>query len=156
MIIEKYMKQNVISIPVSATIHEAASLYAHHGIGTLPVVDDQNKLVGILHMRDLLNLVMPTFVRLIRDFDYVRGDFGGYEDLLPSSEIEAKSVKEVMEKPVFVHMTAGLLRAFAMLDKHDMSDMPIVDDDNRLVGLASRVDIGTALLARWCDNEAEA
>ena len=120
------------------------------------MVDDQNKLVGILHMRDLLNLVMPTFVRLIRDFDYVRGDFGGYEDLLPSSEIEAKSVKEVMEKPVFVHMTAGLLRAFAMLDKHDMSDMPIVDDDNRLVGLASRVDIGTALLARWCDNEAEA
>lgn len=156
MSIGKYMKQHVISIPVSATIHEAAGLYAHHGIGTLPVVDEQNKLVGILHMRDLLNLIMPAFVRIISDFDYVRGDFGGYEDLLPSSEIEAKSVKEIMEKAVFVRMNAGLLRAFAMLDKHDMSDMPVVDDDNRLVGLASRVDIGVALLARWCKNEAEA
>ena len=156
MIIEKYMKQNVISIPASATIQDAADLYAHHHIGTLPVVDEQHKLVGILHMRDLLGLIMPAFVELIGDFDYVRGDFGGYEDLQPSSEVASKPIKQVMEKSISVHATAGLLRAFAMLDKHDMFDMPIVDSDNHLVGVASRVDIGTALLARWRDDKAEA
>ena len=156
MNIEQYMKQHVISIPVSATIQDAADLYAHHHIGTLPIVDEQHKLVGILHMRDLLDLIMPAFVELIGNFDYVRGDFGGYEELQPSSEVASTSIKQVMEKPVSVHTTAGLLRAFAMLDKHDMFDMPIVDDDNHLVGLASRVDIGTALLARWRNDKAEA
>jgi Na+/H+ antiporter NhaD/arsenite permease-like protein len=29
-----------------------------------------------LHIRDLLQLVMPAFVKLVHDFDYVRGDFG--------------------------------------------------------------------------------
>ena len=156
MIIEQYMKQNVISIPVSATIQDAADLYAHHRIGTLPVVDEQHKLVGILHMRDLLGLIMPAFVQLIGDFDYVRGDFGSYEDLRPSSKAAVESIKQVMEKPTSVHATAGLLRAFAMLDTHDMSDMPVVDNDNQLVGLASRVDIGTALLARWCSDKVKA
>jgi len=156
MIIKEYMKQHVISISVSATIREAADLYAHHHIGTLPVVDEQHKLVGILHMRDLLDLIMPAFVELIGDFDYVRGDFGSYEELLPSSEVASTSIKQVMEKPIFVQTTAGLLRAFAMLDKHDMFDMPIVDDNKHLVGLASRVDIGTALLARWRNDKAEA
>ena len=154
MIIQKYMKQHVISIPLSATIQDAADLYADHRIGTLPVVDEQHKLVGILHMRDLLSLIMPAFVRLIGDFDYVRGDFGGYEELRPSSQAASESIKQVMGKPISVHATAGLLRAFAMLDKHDMSDMPVIDDNNRLVGLASRVDVGTALLARWRDDKA--
>ncbi len=153
MIIEKYMKQHVISIPVSATIQEAADLYAQHHIGTLPVVDEQHKLVGILHMRDLLSLIMPAFVQLIGDFDYVRGDFGGYEDLRPSAQTASEPIKHLMEKPISVHATAGLLRTFAMLNKHNMSDMSIVDDDNRLVGLASRVDIGAALLARWFDEK---
>ena len=155
MNIENYMKQNVISIPVSATMQDAADLYARHHIGTLPVVNEQHQLVGILHMRDLLSLIMPAFVQLIGDFDYVRGDFGGYEDVRPSPQTASQSIKQVMEKPVFVHVTAGLLRAFAMLDKHNMSDMPIVGDEDRLVGLASRVDIGAALLARWFNDEAK-
>ncbi len=156
MKIEQYMKQNVISIPISASLTDAADLYAHHRIGTLPVVDEQHKLVGILHMRDLLDLIMPTFIHIIKDFDYVRGDFGNYEDLRPSAEIAANSITEVMAEPTYVHTTAGLLRTFAMLDSHDMSDMPVIDDDHRLVGLASRVDVGTALLAGWCESEAEA
>ena len=156
MIIKKYMKQHVISIPASATIREAAALYARHHIGTLPVVDEQHHLVGILHIRDLLGLVMPAFVDLIGDFDYVIGDFGGYEELRPSTKAASESIQQVMEKPIFVHANAGLLRAFAMLDKHDMFDMPILDDDDRLVGLASRVDIGTALLSKWHDDKTEA
>ncbi len=146
------MKQHVISIPISATLQDAADLYAHHHIGTLPVVDARHKLVGILHMRDLLDLIMPSFVQS-GNFDFIRGDFGNYEDLRPSTELSSHYVKEIMDEPTYVHITAGLLRAFAMLDAHNMSDMPIIDDDHRLVGLASRVDIGTALLAGWCDNE---
>ena len=80
MIISKYMKRNVVSIPATATIGDAATLYAEKHIGTLPVIDEDRKLVGVLHMRDLLNLVMPTFIDLLDDFDFVREDFGVFED----------------------------------------------------------------------------
>jgi CBS domain-containing protein len=41
------------------------------------------------------------------------------------------------------------MRAFAIIISHNLKDLPVVDQDGRLVGLASHVDIGTALLARW-------
>lgn len=156
MEISQYMKRDVVSISISATVGEAAALFARKHVGTLPVLDATGRLQGILHLRDLLKLVMPSFVDLIDDFDFVRGNFGAYENLRPSSETAAQPVSSVMEPAVAVRVHSGLLRAFAVIDSHELYDLPIVDDDDRLVGLASRVDIGTALLASWRSDREEA
>ncbi|MBK8904844.1 MAG: CBS domain-containing protein [Anaerolineaceae bacterium] len=152
MQIHKYMKQQVVSIPDTATARDAAALFAAHHIGTLPVVNTQQKLVGILYMRDLLRLVMPGFIELMEDFDFVLGDFGDYEEREPPPEVEAKSVRELMETAVSVTADSGLLRAFALIVNHNLTDLPVVDQDGRLVGIASHVDIGAALLERWNDS----
>ena len=149
------MKHEVISISVSATIREAAALFVAEHIGTLPVVDADEKLVGILHIRDLLELVMPSFVRLVEDFDFVRGDFSIFETLLPPQEVAAQPASSIMVAPESVRVGSGLLRAFAIMNSHHFYDLPVVDDDGRLVGLASRVDVGTALLAGWRSAAAE-
>ena len=143
------MKHEVISIPATATIKEAAALFVEEHIGTLPVIDEEGKLVGILHIRDLLELVMPSFVRLVEDFDFVRDDFSVFETLLPSPEVDIQPASSIMVPPVSVRAGSGLLRAFAIMNRHHWYDLPVVDDDGRLVGLASRVDVGTALLAEW-------
>ena len=57
MKVNQVMKKNVISITVTATVAEAADLLVQYHIGTLPVIDDQNKLVGVLFLSDLLELV---------------------------------------------------------------------------------------------------
>ncbi len=152
MQIDKFMKQQVISIGDTATAREAAVLFATHHIGTLPVVNAQHKLIGILYMRDLLRLVMPGFIELMTDFDFVLGDFGDYEEREPSPEVEARPVRELMETAVSVTADSGLLRAFALIVNHNLTDLPVVDQDGRLVGIASHVDIGAALLARWNDS----
>ena len=147
--ISQSMKYKVISISDSATIREAAALFVEEHIGTLPVVEGDGKLVGILHIRDLLELVMPSFVKLVEDFDFVRGDFSIFETLLPPQEVADQPASSIMDPPVSVRAASGLLRAFAIMNSHNLYDLPVVDDDGRLVGLASRVDIGTALLAGW-------
>jgi CBS domain-containing protein len=60
-----------------------------------------------------------------------------------------------MEPPYSVSANAGLLLAFATMKKHDLYDLPVVNNNNELVGLASRVDVGTALLSRWHDDVKE-
>ena len=45
--------------------------------------------------------------------------------------------------------TCGLSRAFALLHHHNLTDLPVVDVENCLVGIASRVDVGTAMLKNW-------
>ena len=54
-----------------------------------------------------------------------------------------------MEPPHAVSANAGLLLAFATMYKHNMYDLPVVNEAGQLVGLASRVDVGTALIGRW-------
>ena len=149
------MKHEVISISITATISEAATLFVEEHIGTLPVIDEDGKLVGILHIRDLLELVMPSFVKLVEDFDFVRDDFSVFETLLPPPVVDIKPASSIMLPPVSVRAGSGLLRAFAIMNTHHRNDLPVVDDDGRLVGLASRVDVGTALLAEWRKAAAE-
>jgi CBS domain-containing protein len=142
------MKRHVVSIPVSADIGQAADLIAARHIGLLPVVDGEGRLLGIVQLRDLLALVMPDFVRLVEDFDFVR-DFGAVEARQPQPETLARPVQAIMQPAISVEPACGLLRAFATMRKHDLHDLPVVAPDGRLVGIASRVDIGAALLAGW-------
>ena len=139
------MKKEIVTAPVTATVADAASKFFAHHIGVLPVVDESGNLVGILQLRDLLHLIMPAFVDLIEDFDYV-GDFGAMEDRKPAQEELNRSISEVMEKPISVRDDSGLIRSFAFIHKHELLDLPVVNRDGQLVGLASRVDIGRALL----------
>jgi CBS-domain-containing membrane protein len=148
MKIADVMKQDVVSIPSSASIGQAVELFIVRHIGTLPVVDKANKLVGIFPLSGAIELVMPDFTRLMEDFDFVR-DFGAVEGRKPTLDALASPVRQVMKEPICVEETSGLVRAFALLHHHGLSDLPVVNADQRLVGLVSRVDVGTALLANW-------
>jgi CBS-domain-containing membrane protein len=142
------MKKNVISISVMASTGEAAALFARHHIGTLPVVDEVVRLVGLLQLRDLLALVLTDFTRLVEDFDFV-GDFGAIETRKPDQVSLAIPVNEVMGHVISVDESCGLLRAFSVLYHENLYDLPIVSTTGILIGIASRVDIGALLLSTW-------
>ena len=145
------MKTKIVTTPATVSVADAANLFWTHHIGMLPVIDDAGHLVGILQLRNLLHLIMPVFVNLIEDFDYV-GDFGAIEDREPALEELHLPISDVMEAPISVGEDSGLVRALAFIHKHDLLDLPVVNSDGKLVGLASRVDIGRALLATWWQN----
>jgi len=148
MKIEKHMKRQVISIQETDTVLYAASLFVKNHIGTLPVVNKEGVMTGILLIRDLLELAMPDFIHLIEDFDYIH-NFGVFEDRLLDPQTLGMHVIDVMEPAVKVEADSGLMSAAAILNKENLSDIPVVEQDGRLVGIASRVDIGVALLKKW-------
>lgn len=148
MNLKSSMKKQVITVHDNDDLGSAAKKFVKHHIGTLPVVNEQGKLVGVLQLRDLLKLTLPSFTRLMEDFDFVN-DFGAMESIQPSSEIISKKVSEVMEEPVYVEDSSGLSRAFSILHHHNLTDLPVVDANHNLVGIASRVDIGTAIMKNW-------
>ena len=148
------MKKEIITVPVTATVANAANLFRAHHIGMLPVLDNAGHLVGILQLRNLLHLIMPAFVDLIEDFDYV-GDFGAMEDYEPAQEELNQPISEVMEAPTSVYEDSGLVRAFAFIYKNHLLDLSVVNRAGMLVGLVSRVDIGRALLATWWEGTSD-
>jgi CBS domain-containing protein len=148
MEIGKYMKRNVISISKGATIRAAASVFVKHHIGLLPVVDEEKKLVGVVGLRDMLSLELPDFVSFIADVDFVH-DFGAVETTRPPAEVLDRSITTLMHPAVSVPENTGLLRAYALMLQHELHDMPVISKEGKLVGVASRVDIGKAILSAW-------
>jgi CBS domain-containing membrane protein len=142
------MKRNVISASPNTSIRDAVQILVKNHIGTLPVVDHASRLIGLVRVRDLITLAMPDFVHLLENVDFVH-DFGAVENQKPGSDILVLPIEKIMGEPVAVEETAGLLRAAALLQEHKLNDLPVVNDENRLVGIASYVDIGVALMSGW-------
>jgi CBS domain-containing protein len=144
------MKRQVIAVSPTTTAQEAARIVVSNHVGTLPVVDDPGALVGVVRLEDLLRVFMPDFVALMDNIDFVH-DFGALETLQPQDVPEAAqlTMRDLMQPPVAVEQTCGLLRALATMTKHGIRDLPVVNHVGALVGIASRVDIAAAFLAPW-------
>ncbi|HET7143674.1 MAG TPA: CBS domain-containing protein [Anaerolineales bacterium] len=142
------MKSNVVSVHAKSTIREAAAILVKKHIGVLPVVDDDEKFIGVVGLRDMLTLELPDFVSFVADVDFVH-DFGAVEDTRPSAKTLSKTVKTLMKPTITVDEDCGLLRAYALMLQHNLHDMPVVSKEGKLVGITSRVDIGVAILSTW-------
>jgi CBS domain-containing protein len=152
MKISQCMKRNVISIRETSTIREAAAVFAKEHVGLLPVVDQQNKLVGVIGLRDLLTLELPDFISFVADVDFVH-DFGAVENTRPPAEVLDQSIQTLMKPAITVQEDSGLLRTYALMLQHQLHDIPVISTDEQLVGMASRVDIGTAIVSAWAEVE---
>ncbi len=148
------MKRQPVWVAPSTTAHEAARMVVAHRVGTLPVVDSLGVLVGVVRLEDLLQVFMPDFVTLIDNIDFVH-DFGVLETVRPQDFPRAAklTMRDLMQPPVSVEQTCGLLRAFATMTHHRIRDLPVVNHTGALVGIASRVDIAAAFLAPWATLE---
>ena len=152
MNISQCMKRNPVSIPDTATIREAAEVFIQNHVGLLPVVDKDNRPIGVVGLRDLISLQLPDFVNFVADVDFVR-DFGAVETRVPAASVLDQSIETLVKPAITVTEDTGLLRTYALMLQQDLHDMPVVADDGKLVGVASRVDVGTAILSAWSKVE---
>ncbi len=147
--ISKWMKRNVVSAGLDTTVREAAALVVEKKVGTLPVVDEAGTLVGVISIGDIIQIFLPDFVPLLSDIGFIK-DYGALES--PSLENLEKagrlSVADIVREPVVVEDNCALIRALSVMEKHNLGDLLVVKE-GKLVGIASRVDIGRAFLISW-------
>ena len=147
------MKRRVVVGHPAMTVREAALLMAANNVGTLPVVDEASQLIGVTTMQAIIRIFLPDFIDLLSNIDFVKdyGDLGtpSQEDI---RQAESLMVADIMEKPVSVEIDCTLIRALSFMDKYRIPDLPVVEQ-GKLVGIASRVDIGRAFLSTWLTSQ---
>ena len=114
---ENGMIYDPVTIRKGCTVRDALAMMADYHIGGIPVVDDDNRLVGIVTNRDLR-----------------------FEQRLD------KQIDEVMTRDnlVTTHQQTDLAAAAHILQENKIEKLPVVDKDNRLVGLITYKDITKA------------
>lgn len=115
---ESGMISNPITLNVEAKAYEAEEILAKYKISGLPIVDENNKLLGIITNRDL---------KYIADNSVL--------------------VKDIMTKDNLITSKVGttLEEAKEILWKNRIEKLPIVDENKKLVGLITSKDIDNAI-----------
>ena len=111
---ESGMILDPVTLPKNATIGDAQNTMREYSIGGIPIIDDQKKLIGIVTNRDL---------RFEKDYN--------------------KSLSKVMTSENLVTVSKGtsLEEAEIILQKNKIEKLPVVSNDNTLLGLITFRDI---------------
>lgn len=135
------MTKDVITAKNETTIEELARLLIEHKISGVPVIDDDNQLIGIVTENDLIKknkrFHIPTIVRL---FDaYFLLDSGKVEDEI--KKMVATTVGEICTKKVLSISEDTTLEEIAtiMAEKH-IHLLPVVKD-KEVIGIVGKADV---------------
>ncbi len=112
---ESFIVENPVCIPPTITLEEARREMDEIGIGGLMVVDDDGRLLGVVTTRDVL--LAPDASVLVE------------EVMTPQSKLVVASADEPYEE------------ARLKLYLHRIEKLPVVDDENHVVGLITAQDV---------------
>jgi CBS-domain-containing membrane protein len=116
------MTSPAISVAESATYHDIIDTMVVHNISAVPVVDAKEPVVGVVSEADLLHKMV----------------FAGRD---PAHRLmERKRVRDGKRKAAAIRPTASIAVATALTSEHGIKRLPVVDGEDRLIGVVSRAD----------------
>lgn len=134
--IDEFMTRDVFTLSPDDTLYNAQTLMVEHNIRHLPVVDDNNKLVGLVTHRDLLAAAEST----LSEPDEPAVDHPDRQQPIAEVRKLSHKVSEVMTTKLSVIDPKSSLRGAAMhLQKFRHGCLPVVEND-RLVGIITDSD----------------
>lgn len=152
--IKNAMQPNVLVLNKDDQITDAARLFAKNDISGAPVVDN-DKIVGILSEGDImklldvhspnLNLILPSPLDVIEMPIRMKHEYDETVEGIKKASLTL--VKDIMiTSVVTIHPDDDISDAAIIMDKEDIKRIPVVDDEDNLVGIVTRGDIVKALV----------
>lgn len=132
----KDIVKEAVTIPETATFEEAVRLMITGKTNTLLVVDEDGKLSGEITVADLLDAIVPEYL----DGDSIAAHFATKEMFEGAvRDAVGQEVRYFMSKDFStVEMDDGLMAIAATAIGHQRARIPVIDKENRPVGIISR------------------
>ncbi len=129
------MTSPAVSVRWDATVLEASALMEEKDIRRLPVVDEDDILIGIISdgdVREALSIYNVT------------------NPYAPDQDEILLAVDEIMSTPVFVVGPEEHLRTVVQLMlEHKIGGVPVIDDHRHPVGVITESDLFRLMLEEW-------
>jgi CBS domain-containing protein len=135
------MTRNPVTVRPDTPLDQVIAILAQQQISGLPVLDQADRLVGVISEADLMwqltGVLPPTYVTLLDSVVMVKNPLSAARD---RHRALGQTVGEVMTSPATSVVAAATLPAAAQL-MHDHRRLPVVDGEGHLVGIVTRIDI---------------
>ena len=144
---KEIMTTDVIVAKQDDSIADVANMLIAEKIGGLPVVDSENRVVGIISETDILKkeiyIEAPLYINLLQGLIFLDDLKKVEKDI---KQVAAYKVGELMSKDIIkVHEDDKFDDVANVMIKKSINRVPVVDDDNKLKGIICRYDIIKAL-----------
>lgn len=141
--VSQFMTKKVIAVKPEESIKKVFKLMDEHAILGLPVVDDDNAVIGIVTESDLIShfttLKTPQGISILGSIVYL-GNLGDFNKNL--KDHCAELVKDVMTTDVVTIMyDATLHEAINLMAEKKMGRLPVIGKKRELVGILTRTDV---------------
>lgn len=139
VLVAKIMMQPVTTVQADCSLSEAAHLLVTLKISGLPVVDKDNRLVGIITEADFLHaLGMPSRHPDHSLWQTLESMFNHH---LEVRELEGRVADLMVSKVITVSPQQTLHQAVEVMKQHKIRRLVVCDDARHVVGLITRSDL---------------
>lgn len=137
------MTAEVAVVQPETPLKEAIKLLVEKRISGLPVVNDAGKLMGVLSESDLMwqetGVDTPPYIMFLDSVIYLQNP-AQYEKELHKAL--GQTVGEVMsDRPISITRDRPLKEAAQVMHKREVRRLPVVDEQEAVVGIITRGDI---------------
>jgi len=128
MLIAKLMSKNLVTLYLDDDLNKARALFNQHRIHHILVLDDDDKLAGIITDRDLFKHLSPTV--------------GTNKESHKDVSLLQKKIHQIMARGLITAtQTQSLHEAVLLFRDHHISCLPIIMKDNKPIGIITWRDI---------------
>jgi CBS domain-containing protein len=143
------MERDPISVGRDDDVESVIRVLREHELPGVPVVDGSGKLVGIITENDLIlrdeqaDLHLPHHLDIMGGVIYVES-MKHFEGRMQKA-FASKGEDMMTADPITVTPGAPVEEAAKLIARHKHNRLPVVDDDGRLVGVVTRLDVLDAI-----------
>lgn len=147
MLVKDIMNTNVKVAKLTTPIREIAVIMCFNKISGVPVVNENNEIIGIISEKDVLNSMYPKVDEYMQVGSY---DFEQLEE--EYTDTLGLQVKDIMKPGLFtVTPDDPILKAVSIMCLKKIRRIPVAEG-NKLVGIVSVGDVHKAIFQKQLDN----
>ena len=144
MKVSEIMTRDLTSVESDIPVRELIFILDNAEMPNVPVVDDDGRLTGFISEKDLIRAALPGYFEMLHSASFI-----------PDMNQLAKKLAQIADEPIerFVRTTVlsvtlddDDLQAADLIIRKGVKNLPVVDDDGRLVGRVRRIDLLRHLL----------
>lgn len=133
------MTRQVVRLPSQSSLLDVARVFVEHDVVAAPVTDQDGHCVGFFSAADFLRRQLK----------------GGQQDGAVDEQSSQLPLADTMSRDLrTISPGAPLIDAARLMCEQHLHRLPVVDDDNQVVGIVSTMDIVAALINAIDEMEA--
>ena len=139
MKVRDIMTKDLTSCEKDVSVRELIFILDSAGIPNIPIVDEEEKVIGYISEKDLIKAALPGYFEMLHTTSFI-----------PDLNQISKKLAQIADDPIEKYMQHNAivvteddddLQAADIIIRKGTKSLPVVDSEGRLVGKVKRIDL---------------